>query len=303
MDRITASLVMRETRQYLATPARDINLVDVAEGDDGPMLRFHVGRPLLPPLLAALGLDALPHELAGVPRAIVVGTYQLERFWSWGSPTRERRDPMVGGISISRADRASTGTLGALVHEHQNGEPLLLSNFHVLAGQWGMRPGTLIVQPGLADGGNQHDVVGAYQRDAMEQHLDAAVADLSAGRPLDAVQQGIGPYHGHEPPRLGQRVVKCGRTSGTTYGIVSGFAGQAYFTYGSVRWRIQDIVTIDPVDAGTIVSEPGDSGACWLDADSKAAVALHFAGSDAPQRALAVDLGPVCAALDVELPS
>ena len=52
---------------------------------------------------------------------------------------------------------------------------------------------------------------------------------------------------------------------------------------------------------GGEVSRPGDSGSVWLAGDDREAVGLHFAGGDAPERGLAIDIATVLTALDVEL--
>ncbi|HTO48795.1 MAG TPA: hypothetical protein VML91_14240 [Burkholderiales bacterium] len=49
------------------------------------------------------------------------------------------------------------------------------------------------------------------------------------------------------------------------------------------------------------MSDGGDSGSLWLDASMDACVALHFAGSNVPERALGMDIGRVLDALGVDL--
>ena len=49
------------------------------------------------------------------------------------------------------------------------------------------------------------------------------------------------------------------------------------------------------------VSRPGDSSSLWLARETRHAVGLHFAGSDVPERALAIDIQSVLTALDVDL--
>jgi hypothetical protein len=289
---------------YLRTPGREINLIDVTGTPDAPVVRFHVERALVPEELAERSLEPLPDRIDGVARKIVVGRYRLQRFGPPRSANQRRVDPLVGGVSISRSNQVSAGTLGGLVHDSASGDPLLLSNFHVLVARWGVRPGTQqIVQPGRLDGGGLGDAVGSYLRHGMDDHLDAAIASVDGSRRLVAQQYGIGAYRGRTEPFLGQHVVKQGRSTQRTQGVVTGINGQAVFNYGSVRWRIREIVSIDPVPGSPIVSGPGDSGSFWLDAQTHTAVALHFAGSDQPERALAIDLGPVCEALAVDVPA
>ena len=44
-----------------------------------------------------------------------------------------------------------------------------------------------------------------------------------------------------------------------------------------------------------------DSGSYWLEAGTMSVVGLHFAGSDRPERSLAMDMQPVLVALNVEM--
>lgn len=64
---------------------------------------------------------------------------------------------------------------------------------------------------------------------------------------------------------------------------------------------IGNVVTIDPHSSFEQVSGPGDSGSLWLDERTMQAVGLHFAGSNRPERALALDIQPVLAAMDVAM--
>jgi endonuclease G len=49
------------------------------------------------------------------------------------------------------------------------------------------------------------------------------------------------------------------------------------------------------------VSAAGDSGSLWLDESTMRVIGLHFAGSNQPERALALDIQPVLDALNVDL--
>jgi endonuclease G len=64
---------------------------------------------------------------------------------------------------------------------------------------------------------------------------------------------------------------------------------------------IRHIVTIEPRLDFAEVSAPGDSGAWWLDQATGRAIGLHFAGSNFPERGLALDMPAVLDALNVDL--
>jgi endonuclease G len=68
---------------------------------------------------------------------------------------------------------------------------------------------------------------------------------------------------------------------------------------GSGLRPIRSVMNIVPLGGGSEVSEPGDSGSLWVDEETHAAVGLHFAGSDDPETALAIDMAQVLKALHV----
>jgi endonuclease G len=309
-ERIAAHVAVRRAEAYLMDRRREIQLVDVGiserdESHESRRIRFHVARKLTEPQLEAAEVEPLPDRIAGFPREVNERRYRLSRqepAVRWATPSaRRRNDPLIGGISISDDRSIGAGTLGAIVRDPRTNDDLILSNFHVVAG-WGARPGVpRVLQPGRLDGGTTADVVGAFARHAMDAHLDAAVARLDTTRGVAPRQLGIGSMAARVAPVVGQTVIKSGRTTGRTAGVVTALAGSGRFAYGGITWLIRHVVTIEPQRPGEIVTSGGDSGCCWLAADGHHPVALHFAGSDEPERALAIDLGPVCDALGVEV--
>jgi endonuclease G len=158
------------------------------------------------------------------------------------------------------------------------------------------------LQPGQLDGGTLPDAVAALTRDAMALNIDAAVATLNGSRQLLNDQLSIGRLSGVAQPQLEMQVCKSGRTSNVTFGLVTGTNGvTSPIQYDSITRIIKSVVTIDPRSTFEQVSAAGDSGSCWLDPENNRAVALHFAGSDFPQRALAMDMQTVLDALEVDL--
>ncbi|MGH9835154.1 MAG: hypothetical protein ACRD9Y_19205, partial [Blastocatellia bacterium] len=241
---------------------------------------------------------------------VIEATYQphqlrSRRGWrpqpSQADPRASRQDKLRGGVSISDEFHNTYGTLGGLVVDRANGDPMILSNWHVLVADWRARVGQSIYQPGRLDGGSSADVVAALTRDAMSANLDAAVAKLTGARQLVNDQVGLGPVQGLTEAKPGMEVVKSGRRTGVTYGRVTGVEGIAMINYGSLDRIIRNVVTIDPRVSDGEVSGPGDSGSLWLEASTMQAVGLHFAGSNAPERGLALDIEAVLTALNVAL--
>jgi endonuclease G len=136
----------------------------------------------------------------------------------------------------------------------------------------------------------------------MDQNLDAAVATLTGYRNIVNQQKGLGSVTGVTTPLLGMRVVKSGRTTGVTKGIIDGIGGRRMFNYGGISRMVREHIHIIPAPDGTpTVSSPGDSGAWWLEESTQRAVGLHFGGNDHPEYALAFSMPPVLEALNVDL--
>jgi endonuclease G len=287
--------------------------------EDEAAIRFHVYRRYEREALGAAiesgetGSDlSLPISVGGFrfETNVIEATYQPHQLWwsrrGWGpqpqtNPRTSRQDTLRGGISISDEFHNSYGTLGCLVVDRAGGDPMILSNWHVLVADWRARAGQGIYQPGMLDGGGRADVVATLTRDAMSANLDAAVATLTGVRQLVNDQVGLGPVQGLTEAKPGMEVVKSGRRTGVTYGRVTGVEGIAMISYGPLDRIIRNVVTIDQRMGDDEVSGPGDSGSLWLEESTMQAVGLHFAGSDAPERGLALDIEAVLNALNVAL--
>lgn len=279
--------------------------------DEQLHIRVHVVEkfPLGPTLEAAIEQgktrSVIPEKIAGIPVDVPQGVYRLQS-WFWdrwsqrNSPRARRSAPMQGGISISNAYRYGYGTLGGLVEDRKTGTRMILSNWHVLAGSWSAQQGWPIYQPGWGDGGSRTDAVATLSRHVMSSNLDAAVAELTGDRQLINEQLELGPVRGVGWAQIGMAVVKSGRQTGVTRGQVTAIEGTLKINYSGVDRLIRNVLTIEP-RLGPEVSAGGDSGSLWLQESSMRAVGLHFAGSDYPERALAIDLHPVLDALNVNL--
>jgi len=313
-----ARLALREAvRFHLFDP--NVGLVDFGHpehdgriAEDELAIRIHVRKKLAGVALeaaAAAGYTRpIPPVIGGFPTDVPEGTYRLHLWSWWGKPwvlasaPTTRADPLHGGVSISDEYHMAAGTLGGKVFDRATGAEMILSNWHVLVADWSARPGQRIEQPGRLDGGTVADTVATLTRDAMAVNLDAAVAALDGSRQLINDQLGLGPVAGAGRATLAMELVKSGRTSGITYGRVTAVEGTARIAYGALDRIIRQVVTIEPREQSLEqVSAPGDSGSWWLDVASMRAIGLHFAGSDAPERGLALDMPSVLDALNVDI--
>ncbi|HHY38492.1 MAG TPA: hypothetical protein GX507_06160 [Clostridia bacterium] len=109
---------------------------------------------------------------------------------------RSRMRPAPGGVSIGHY-KVTAGTLGAIVADKKTGQPLILSNNHVLANMSEGNDdrasiGDPILQPGRYDGGTDDDIIG---------HLERFVGIYRSGEEAKcAVAQGL--------ERLANRIIK-----------------------------------------------------------------------------------------------
>lgn len=327
--------VVRERAQgYLRLP----NVTSVGVGHrmrdgkptDELAIQFTVARKLSQPELLAEGLTALPSEIVAsdgtrVPVDVVQRSYAPSYRLiddAVAKPTitpeeehdqrRERLKTMVPGISISNA-ALSAGTLGAIVYDRATGKPYILSNWHVLHGPGG-QIGDAVVQPGPYDDPDfQRNVVGRLERAHLGLAGDCAVASIE-GRAFSPEILGLSAT----PSRaarvsLGDRVVKSGRTTGVTRGVVARVGVTVNIDYGGGvgvqqigGFEIRPDPNGPPLPDGEI-SKPGDSGSAWMiDGNEKdIIVGLHFAGENDPdpaeEHALACNIYSVLEKLDITL--
>jgi hypothetical protein len=198
---------------------------------------------------------------------------------------RQRNRPLRIGGSVGHYT-ITAGTLGAFVRPRSGGEPLLLSNNHVLADENRGQAGDPILQQGVADGGrNPEDVVGTLARFVpMRKHgsnrVDAAVAALTDGIPFDDRElDGLGHLAGLGDVFLddGDGVAKVGRTTGTTRGRVTAFElDNVMVAYDMGNLRFDNQIEIEGAGSEPF-SRGGDSGSLIVTDDLRA-VGLLFAG-------------------------
>ncbi|MCL5996815.1 MAG: S1 family peptidase [Chloroflexi bacterium] len=237
------------------------------------------------------------------PVDIVESTYPLQ--WNGnGQQTVNRSgifDPLRGGISVSNEWFYNYGTLGGVVKDADTGDEMVLSNWHVLVGSAYAPKGLRIVQPGCGDGGRPANTIAFLERDGMNQGIDAAVARLNSARAWVNDELEIGDVADVAEPAIGMHVIKSGRASAVTEGVIDGLYGEYPIDYGGLSRKIKHVCHIVPATNKREVSRGGDSGSWWLDRDTHQAVALHFAGANDPESALAMDMRHVFEALGVTL--
>jgi hypothetical protein len=241
----------------------------------------------------------------GFPVDIIEGDYRLQQ-WPAPPPRGHVFDPLRGGISISNEWSFGYGTLGGIVVDRDTKRRMLLSNSHVLAGSPYVQPGLRIFQPGSGDGGWLQHTVAGFTRDSMNVDIDAAVAELTDDRAVINDQFELEGVRGLGDPRPEMRLIKSGRGSRITKGIItsSGFGGVAKITYGGLTRVVHHVFHILQVPDSEQVSTGGDSGSWWLEESTNKVVGLHFAGNsvyEPGEYGLAITMRNVLDALNVDL--
>jgi len=196
--------------------------------------------------------------------------------------------PLVGGTSLSAYIPGVyyAGTLGMVTYDDK-----ILSNAHVIA----IEPdtdnflalGTLVIQPGSGDGGQQGAKVGALDAyipidfdPGAENYADAAIGsiddvdDASYGKQYS--EGGNYWIEGWTGVSIGNTVRKSGRTTGVTTGQVINTNISVLVKYGDQTARFVDQIAV--AQDNWSFAGPGDSGSA-VDKDGEF-VGLVFAGSE-----------------------
>ena len=280
---------------------------DGDEKTDQQVVRVHVTAKL--PIAEISDTEVFPPDIDGIPLDVIEGPYKA-RGASAGEP-RNKVPVLMGGVSVGRLDNTA-GTLGAIVIDERTGRPAALSNWHVLAGPNGQR-GDAVIQPGRYDGGIAQDTVGRLSRWMLDIDGDAAVAELDDVRPWLPIQiSSFDAFKGHRKSRLNEVLVKQGRSTNKTSARVDGEGiYRVMYEVQPGHWEARDIEGFKLVpeqddNADNIeISESGDSGATWYNANDKHAVGLHFAGENdsdpRAERAIACNMSQVLSRLGVRL--
>ena len=257
-------------------------------------VQFTVQKKALPEALESLGTVEIPKSFkiggVDVPTDVIKRVFSAEfRLVAEGaaSARKKRVDPVAPGISVANF-RETAGTIGCIVFDAADGTPYILSNWHVLNGPKGVI-GDDIAQPGPFDDNRAHkNRLGKLVRSHLGRAGDCAVAtieDRAFKSEIVGLQVSVEKLG---EPELGDKVIKSGRTTAVTHGLVTRVHTIAKLDYGEPVGE-QEVggfeIGIDPANkpADGEVSMGGDSGSVWLfkSPSGKATnimAGLHFAG-------------------------
>jgi endonuclease G len=260
-------------------------------------VQFCVDRKARPEALEAVTAKPIPQTIefegVAIPTDVVQRSFRpsyrivtLEEIEK--DERKQRLETIVPGISIGHV-RSSAGTLGALVEDKRTGETVILSNWHVFHTPVG-QIGDDIVQPGPFDDDRvDRNVIGKLRRSHLGPAGDCAICSVES-RNVDptilGLKTGVGRIGAAE---LDDRVVKSGRTTAVTHGVVTRVETMTKMDYGAgVRATVGGFeigVDTNRKPDGGEISKGGDSGSVWMAFEGGKAtdvmLGLHFAGEDA----------------------
>lgn len=260
-------------------------------------IQFTVARKAAPEMLESIGTAEIPKTIVidgvEVPTDVIQRTYEPSMkivTEAASGPRKSRIDPIVPGVSVANT-KVSAGTIGAFVFDRNDGTPYILSNWHVLQGGKGAI-GDTIVQPGPHDDNRiSLNRVGKLIRSHLGAAGDCAIASIEDRSFEQSILELGVTLEQLGEPELGDKLIKSGRTTGVTHGIVTRVHTIAKIDYGpEVGEEAVGGFEIGPdednLPGDGEISMGGDSGSAWVlkasnGKPTKVMAGLHFAGEGA----------------------
>ena len=240
--------------------------------------------------------ELIPDEIDGIPTDVIeVGKIQKQNF-------KARVRPVKPGYSCGHQS-ITAGTIGGLFID-RDGDPVILSNNHVLSCENNAKIGDIICQPGPSDSNNinfigwdqpaaQLPYIGTLKK-FVELNRQGNTQDSAIALIHDKfIQSGmVDPFYpvinksltGFDSPKVNMQVQKMGRTTGYTTGRIIALNSSFTISYDFGDAKFNDCVVC------TSMSKGGDSGSIIFDMNMKA-VSLLFAGS--PKVTIGTPIQPV----------
>jgi hypothetical protein len=213
-----------------------------------------------------------------------------------------------GTIGFKVCDNTTEGVDGIITNNHvaAAGCPNFCPNKAPLGTNF-FSPGIIDTKPvctttGATDIGPLNRFVTLALDGITTNYVDAAFVQSTDDLVSNNIQ-GLGPQNNTVVAAyLGQTVCKSGRTSGVTCGTVTGTNLTVKVNYGNACGVgiFNNVIMYSPTRPYRVMSQPGDSGSPVVDANTNAAVALNFAGTQSGI-GVGIPIGAVLSALQVSL--
>jgi hypothetical protein len=272
-------------------------------------------------------LNDVPAEVTGALAEFPFPTVVLQRVFLLTAtlPDVQRYRPVIGGVSVAASrflasGAVPTGTLGAIVTDSADSSLFYgLSNHHVLCHDLARQQGDEIVQPEPTPFGSvPGDRVGTLQRWSFPETtpsgpVDAAICLLETDSAPEIAD--IGPVIGKIAATRGMLVSKRGRTTGRTFGWISGLGGSYPLDFpgfpavgnppSTTRTLTNQIQIHIDFPQSIVFGESGDSGSVVIGSDENGfdrVVGLYWgSGSDSAGDPLRFGLASPADAVELAL--
>lgn len=228
--------------------------------------------------------DLIPKKIDGVPTDVIEAGKIIKHAFTG------KVRPLRPGYSCGHG-KITAGTIGGFFRD-RDGDPIMLSNNHVVANENDANIGDLIFQPGPADSrANRRfrgwedparfPYIGALKKfvrlNSNSNTQDSAIVRINDTLIRDNLINDVYPVinrkmSGFKRPEVNMQVQKCGRTTGYTNGRVLALNASFSVGYDFGVARFDKCVVLSNMSKG------GDSGSIIFDVHMNA-VALLFAGS------------------------
>jgi hypothetical protein len=228
---------------------------------------------------------------------------------------RQRQRPVLGGISTAHRN-VTAGTIACFCRSTRHGDDPttvhVLSNNHVFANVNRAQIGDDLFQPGPADGGTNNDHFADLHRfvqlklgGEVPNRVDAAIGALRPGVEFRPEICQIGRISGIGQAVEGLAVLKHGRTTGLTEGVVTDESVNSLVGMDhadpTVVALFENQLRVDLVAPHPAIGLGGDSGSLVLSRAETEAVGLYFANPPSGEYGLANHIADVLAELQIEL--
>jgi len=287
-------------------------------------IRIYVTQKLPPSLLSAA--STLPSAIDGIPTDIIEsepafmnisGAIATDANLSCSNNRKQQQRPLMAGISLSHP-QVTAGTIAYFCHStnptdiNHAEQVYLLSNNHVLADVNRGKMGDDIYQPGVLDGGiainnvaKLHRLVELQLGGQVANEVDAAIAILNDNINYQVSICSIGTVTGTNVALENMEVVKHGRTSGYTEGIVTDESLDINVGIDhnnpNVIAKFEDQFRIDRLATAPHFALGGDSGSLIVSKGDNKAVGLYFAGPASGTYGIANQIEVVLDQLQIKL--
>jgi len=229
----------------------------------------------IPPRVLGILTDVIPHEIA-IAENVLVGGSDIEGSGGQGT---------LGAICLATAGNT---------HVAAN-TPLILTNKHVAT-----NIGSLVGEGSTCDCKCCTCCdFGRVVDSQFTASVDAAIATMNNGVKFSHEVMLIGAIRGTTAAALADVVVKHGRTTQLTRGVVTSIT---FPVNRNDNNNFTNQIRVAPIPPFTDMSNGGDSGSVYVKASTNQIIGLHHAGDAPGPAAFGNQIGPVLSLMNISFP-